>query len=108
MTVDMTDITTGALPGRNDDGAVQFNEATGVGSDYLTGTNVWSGQANNPFENRIATGLTVMGWVKPTASATNFDGSILSLLAAGVGDLGYVLGVEWPARTIFYRPMRPG
>jgi hypothetical protein len=102
-TVDMTDITPGALPAAQDDGAVQFNSSTGLTSDDLQGTNTWGTIGSNPFEIGPAGELTVMGWVKPAASASTFDGGIFSMLANTGSYVGYVLGVQWPARTVFYQ-----
>lgn len=101
VTVDMTDIDTGALSA-GDDGAVQFNASDGIDSDYLQAPNTWGAGGLNPFEASLSAGLTVAGWVKPVASASDFDGAIFSMLTSPAGLNGYALGVAWPTRTVFF------
>lgn len=102
--VDMSDVAdgSGAL-GDDDDGAVQFNLATGaLTSDWLSAPNTWGTGASNPFQVSVASALTVAGWVKPSASASAFDGGIFSMAAYTGLNNGYTLGVNWPTRTVFY------
>ena len=104
--VAMSDLVAGALSGAQDDGAVQFNDSTpGTASnksDWLDATNVWGSMSSNPFE--ISQG-TVMGWVKPKASSSTFDGGVFSMLGwAAPGQFqGYVLGVAWSSRSLFFQ-----
>lgn len=110
VTIAMTDIATGALPAAQDDGAVQFNDPTDapgtaddVQSDYLKAPNTWGAGGTNPFQADISAALTVMGWVNPSTSASIFDGGIFSMASKTTGTNGYVLGVAWPSRSVFFQ-----
>lgn len=98
----LTSIFPGALPD-NGDGAIQFNASTGLLSDWLAAPNTWGTSSANPFEELMVSQFTVAGWVKPSESASTFDGSILSMLTFTTNFVGYVLGVAWPARTVFFQ-----
>jgi hypothetical protein len=99
-TTHLTDLASGALT-VDDDGAIQFNSSNGLLSDYLDAPNVWGLGVDNPFDYAMG---TIAGWVKPIASASTFKGGMFSMLSiTGSGDQGYVVGVSWPALTVFHQ-----
>jgi hypothetical protein len=102
----MTDSIVGALPPADDDGAVQFNNASGGAGDYLDVPMM------TPARFDFSTGtsaLTLAAWVNPTASASTFNGdAVASWYDTGFGNSGWRLGVQWPARLPFFQRREQG
>lgn len=88
----------GGLPAADDDGAVQFNDSDGGGSDYITTASGGDGARFN-LSNED---MSIVALLKPVESASFFRGSVIGQMAAGVGIQGWSLVVDWPARTVIF------
>ena len=102
------DLTPGALTS-GDDGAVQFNSVAGASADVLDAPDPLDpiGGVLRRFNFTLADGpdMTLSGWVKPQADAATFRAGIVSNWVTG----GWMLGVDWPARTpVFIRQSTGG
>jgi len=96
----MTDSITGALPTADDDGAVQFNGTTGVAAQYLH-----AAEPLGTYRFQLVNDITVAAWVKPAASSSTFVGEVCGnwIYVSGPLNCGWLLYVDWPARTPSWR-----
>lgn len=84
----------GALGGGQDDGAIQLNGAPATG-EYLAG-------GGGALNNGINSGVSIMAWVKPFASASNWLAAVYNNIAFSAGNWnGWALTIVWSGGNTF-------